>query len=178
MVKSMGPLRAYSTRSMERAIGVISKLVKSKTDAGVNASNIIERLAMRRYVDFFSDIQQELDLIKARPYKPESFWDHPSADPAAPQYWEPFRCGVVATESTVRSDSWSIPTATLYSCLQRFYRHILNGQGVLPPVNMHIDIAARAWIHSTEYSSAFYRHCRQEFRRSNHIVRFYGYNQK
>jgi hypothetical protein len=27
-------------------------------------------------------------------------------------------------------------------------------------------------------SSAFYRHCRQEFRRSNHIVRFYGYNQK
>lgn len=73
MVKPMGPLRAYSTRSMERAIGVISKLVKSKTDAGVNASNIIERLAMRRYVDFFSDIQQELDLIKARPYKPESF---------------------------------------------------------------------------------------------------------
>lgn len=174
----MGPLRAYSTRSMERAIGVISKLIKSKVDAGVNASNVIESLAMRHYVDFYSDIQQELNLIKARPYKPESYWDHPSTDPAAPQYWEPFRCGVLATESSVQSDNWSISTVTLYSCMQRFYRHVLNGQETLFPVNANIDIAARAWIDSTEYSSVFYRNCRQEFRRSNHIVRFYGYNQK
>lgn len=172
----MGPLRSYSARSMERAIGVISKLIKSKVDAGTNASNVIERLAMRRYLEFYSDIDQDLDVIKAKPYKPESFWEYPSSDPADPQYWEPFRCGFIATDAYVCSNNWSIFTAALYSRLQTFYNHILKGKKTLSPVNSNIDIAARAWIDSTVYSSVFYRHYRQEYRRSNHIVRFYGYN--
>ncbi|RCH82705.1 hypothetical protein CU097_003704, partial [Rhizopus azygosporus] len=163
MIKAMGPLRAYSFRPMERAFGAISTLIKSKVEAGINASNVVERLALRRYVDFYSDIQQELDPIRPRP---------------APQYWEPFRCGVVATECNVSSDNWSIPTDTLYSCLQQFYRHTLNGEESRSPIDINIDIAARAWINSTVYSSVYYRNYRQEFRRSNHIVKFYGYNNK
>lgn len=73
MIKAMGPLRAYSFRPMERAFGAISTLIKSKVEAGINASNVVERLALRRYVDFYSDIQQELDPIRPRPYKAESF---------------------------------------------------------------------------------------------------------
>ncbi len=178
MIKAMGPLRAYSSRSMERAIGVISTLIKSKVEAGINASNVVERLALRRYVDFYSDIQQELDLIRPRPYKAESFWNCSTEDQSAPQYWEPFRCGVVATDCNVSFGNWSIPTDALYSCLQQFYRHTLNGEESQSPVDINIDIAARAWINSTVYSSLFYRNYRQEFRRSNHIVKFYGYNNK
>ncbi|ORE01113.1 hypothetical protein BCV72DRAFT_310331 [Rhizopus microsporus var. microsporus] len=127
---------AYISRSIERALDIISTLIKSKIEAGINASNVVEPLAL----------QQKLDLVRPRPYGAESFWN----------------CS---------SDA-------LYSCLQQFYCHTLNGEESRPPVDINIDIAARVWINSTVYSSLFYRNYRQEFRRSNHIVKFYGYNNK
>ncbi|CEG81462.1 hypothetical protein RMATCC62417_15666 [Rhizopus microsporus] len=163
---------------MERALDIISTLIKSKIEAGINTSNVVEPLALRRYFDFYSDLQQELDPIQPRPYKAESFWNCSSDDPSAARYWKQFRCGVVATECNVSSGTRSIPTAALYSCLQQFYHHTLNGEESHFPVDINIDIAARAWINSTVYSSLFYRNYRQEFRRSNHIVKFYGYNNK
>ncbi|RCH81237.1 hypothetical protein CU097_003171, partial [Rhizopus azygosporus] len=44
--------------------------------------------------------------------------------------------------------------------------------------DINVYIAARAWINSTIYSSVYYYNYRQEFKHGNHIVKFYGYNNK
>ncbi|KAG2211734.1 hypothetical protein INT45_005428 [Circinella minor] len=42
-IKALGPLRGYSTRSAERAIGFFKRHVKSRASPWVNAGNIIKR---------------------------------------------------------------------------------------------------------------------------------------
>ncbi|KAG2209614.1 hypothetical protein INT45_013814, partial [Circinella minor] len=50
IVKALGPLRAYSTRSAERSIGFFKKHVKSRVSPGENAGNVIKRqLLMRNF---------------------------------------------------------------------------------------------------------------------------------
>ncbi|OAD71608.1 hypothetical protein PHYBLDRAFT_70060 [Phycomyces blakesleeanus NRRL 1555(-)] len=48
MISAFGPPCAYSTRSMERAIGKYSRAIKSNSAIGVNAGNIMVRLAHTR----------------------------------------------------------------------------------------------------------------------------------
>ncbi|OAD68811.1 hypothetical protein PHYBLDRAFT_149822 [Phycomyces blakesleeanus NRRL 1555(-)] len=50
MIDLYGPPRAYSTRSMERAIGEYSRSIKSNSQVSVNAGNIMIRLAQSRHV--------------------------------------------------------------------------------------------------------------------------------
>ncbi|OAD77927.1 hypothetical protein PHYBLDRAFT_73852 [Phycomyces blakesleeanus NRRL 1555(-)] len=50
MIDLYGPPRAYSTRSVERAIGEYSRSIKSNSQVSVNAGNIMIRLAQSRRV--------------------------------------------------------------------------------------------------------------------------------
>ncbi|OAD75379.1 hypothetical protein PHYBLDRAFT_166626 [Phycomyces blakesleeanus NRRL 1555(-)] len=51
MINAFGPPRAYSARSLERAIGEYSRSIKSNSAIGANAGNIMLRLACTRCVD-------------------------------------------------------------------------------------------------------------------------------
>ncbi|OAD72657.1 hypothetical protein PHYBLDRAFT_73064 [Phycomyces blakesleeanus NRRL 1555(-)] len=51
MIVVFGPPRAYSARSLERAIGEYFRLIKSNSAIGANAGNVMLRLAHTRYVD-------------------------------------------------------------------------------------------------------------------------------
>jgi hypothetical protein len=51
MIEQLGPMRAYSARSMERAIGKYKKLIKSKSNVAANAGNVMVRLATRAYIN-------------------------------------------------------------------------------------------------------------------------------
>ncbi|OAD75369.1 hypothetical protein PHYBLDRAFT_64293 [Phycomyces blakesleeanus NRRL 1555(-)] len=50
MIDLYGPPRAYSTRSVERAIGEYSRSIKSNSQVSVNAGNIMIRLAQSQHV--------------------------------------------------------------------------------------------------------------------------------
>ncbi|OAD75979.1 hypothetical protein PHYBLDRAFT_59509 [Phycomyces blakesleeanus NRRL 1555(-)] len=50
MIDLYGPPRAYSTRSVERAIGEYSRSIKSNSQVSVNAGNIMIRLVQSRHV--------------------------------------------------------------------------------------------------------------------------------
>lgn len=177
MIREFGPLRAYSTRSMERAIGNLSKSINSNVSSGRNASNIIEGLAINKILGLTIDIDDELDVIRPKPYKPSSFWKNPSGDSFDSQYWEPFKLNVSASSVSVGTQAWSLSTVAFLSCLKKFYQFT---EGPLfQPLDLSsntIDLAGRAWIDHTVYNSEFYRHYRREYRRNNSIVKFIGYN--
>ncbi|KAG1445366.1 hypothetical protein G6F56_009939 [Rhizopus delemar] len=156
IIRQMGPLRVYSTRSMERAIGNISKSIHSNIDSGKNASNIIEQ-----------------NLIKPKQYRPESFWPNPSENSDSAQLWEPFKLNIQTKDNTVGQ----LDIQPLQQSLNNFYRHISLNSSTELLVNV-IDLAGRAWIDNTVYNSEFYRHYRREYRRNNSIVMFNGYNNR
>ncbi|OAD76928.1 hypothetical protein PHYBLDRAFT_142435 [Phycomyces blakesleeanus NRRL 1555(-)] len=85
IVKQLGPLRCYSTRSMERVIDVFSKLIKSKCKGNHNASFLVERFTLHNYVNTAISIQNEIDLIQPKPYGRESYMDLPN-NPSGVQF--------------------------------------------------------------------------------------------
>ncbi|OAD74354.1 hypothetical protein PHYBLDRAFT_167768 [Phycomyces blakesleeanus NRRL 1555(-)] len=89
IVKQLGSLRCYSTRSMERVIGVFSKLIKSKCKSSRNASFLVERFTLHNYINIAISIQNEIDLIQPKLYGRESYMNL-SNDPSGAQLWEPF----------------------------------------------------------------------------------------
>lgn len=166
IIRQLGPLRAYSTRSMERAIGVFSKLINSKREGGKNASNIIERLAIQNYLNCILNLEELIDVIKPKPYAETSYINHPS-DLVGVQLWEPFFRVILNNQSTVEG----IEGRTLIKALKKFY--LRSGIGSIDLANNTIILAARFWNDCTVYSSCMYRRLKKETSRGNQYVMFY-----
>jgi len=49
VVRALGPLRAYSARPLERAIGQYSKMIRSRSRPGAQASNVMYKISAIRY---------------------------------------------------------------------------------------------------------------------------------
>ncbi|KAG2215835.1 hypothetical protein INT45_002904 [Circinella minor] len=67
----LGPLRAYSTRSAERAIGFFKRHIKQRVLPGANAANIIKRqLLLRTFERIYGEEEEVLDDAE----EPENFY--------------------------------------------------------------------------------------------------------
>ena len=167
MIRRQGPLRAYSTRSMERTIGVFSKLIKSKRSGGKNASNLIERLGLLSYINSVLDIESLVDLIKPASYSTNSYMNHPE-DRNGPQLWEPFSTVILNAGSTVEG----VSGGRFIKAVKRYYLRSNAAVGSVDFNNLEITLASRLWKNSTIFSSSRYRHIRNETSRGNHHVFF------
>ena len=88
LIKSYGPLRYYSCRSLERTIQKFTNLSKSKSQPIKETDNVFVRFS------FFKQHNDQLtkkDLYPARKQKPNSFKNHPlDFDGSQVQLWERF----------------------------------------------------------------------------------------
>ncbi|KAG2216539.1 hypothetical protein INT45_004230 [Circinella minor] len=66
----LGPLRAYSTRSAERAIGFFKRYIKQRVLPGANAANIIKRQLLLRTFECVYGEEEVLDDAE----EPENFY--------------------------------------------------------------------------------------------------------
>lgn len=166
IIRKQGPLRAYSTRSMERVIGVLSKLIKSKRKGGRNASLLVERFAIRNYVNAVIDIQDELNVIRPQSYNEASFMNL-STDASGAQLWEPFNRAISLEDQSIEG----VAGATVKQVLLRYYRRS-SGVNTDAVGGNSLVVAGRLWRDSTVFSSCMYRRRMNEFSRGNHYVMF------
>ncbi|KAI8967320.1 hypothetical protein BDB01DRAFT_734017 [Pilobolus umbonatus] len=172
ITKSLGPMRAYSTRPMERTIGKYARMIKSRVDSGVNAGNIFERIAIRNLVNMYVNIEDEVDIIAPKPYNDSTFIDHPSRHPNNPQLWSPFlETPLNLLELDTADDICGNPVTnqTILDHLQHYY-FTHNHHPIVS--NYNIQPAGRAWINHSMFSSCMNRKKMNEFRRGNHHVMF------
>ncbi|KAI9488089.1 hypothetical protein BDB00DRAFT_849943 [Zychaea mexicana] len=73
-IEALGPLRGYSTRSAERAIGFFEKHVKSRVSPGANAGNIIKRQLLMRN---FERVYNPEDFLQDQPQESSYYTDSP-----------------------------------------------------------------------------------------------------
>ncbi|OAD65336.1 hypothetical protein PHYBLDRAFT_176248 [Phycomyces blakesleeanus NRRL 1555(-)] len=147
IIKQQGPLQCYSTCSMERVIGVFSKLIKSKSKGGRNASFLVKRFAIHNYTSTAISICDEINLIRPKPYGRESYMDLPN-DPSGAQLWEPFHQFVNLNNDSVEG----VGGPSVKEALLKYYRRTtgLTGHEFGDSV---VVVVARLWMDSTVYSS-------------------------
>ncbi|OAD67251.1 hypothetical protein PHYBLDRAFT_63754 [Phycomyces blakesleeanus NRRL 1555(-)] len=166
IVKQLGPLRCYSTRSIERVIGVFSKLIKSKCKGCCNASFLVERFTLHNYINTAISIQNEIDLIQPKPYGRESYMDLPN-DFSGAQLWEPFHRFAHLNDDLVEG----VSSPSVKDALTRYYQRT-SGLMISNIGDFTIVVAGRLWMNSTMYSSCIYQQRRNERSRGNHYVMF------
>ncbi|OAD68523.1 hypothetical protein PHYBLDRAFT_172950 [Phycomyces blakesleeanus NRRL 1555(-)] len=166
IVKQLGPLRCYSTRSMERVIGVFSKLIKSKCKGGRNASFLVERFTLHNYVNTAISIQNEIDLIQPKPYGRESHMHLPN-DFSGAQLWEPFHRFAHLNDDLVEG----VSGPSVKDALTRYYQRT-SGLMISNIGDFTIVVAGRLWMNPTVYSSCMYQQRRNERSRGNHYMMF------
>ncbi|OAD71978.1 C2H2-type zinc finger transcription factor [Phycomyces blakesleeanus NRRL 1555(-)] len=142
IIKQQGPLRCYSTHSMER------------------------RFAIHNYTSTAISICDEINLIWPKPYGRESYMDLPN-DPSGAQLWEPFHQFVNLNDDLVEG----VGGPSVKEALLKYYRRTtgLTGHEFGDSV---VVVAARLWMDSTVYSSCMYRRKKNETSRGNHYVMF------
>lgn len=88
LIEDMGPMRAYSCRSIERTIKVFTNLITATTKVAVNSSNIF-----RRYHHYHRHAIQRIQQahFPESPINPNSYRVHPQAgDGDHGELWESF----------------------------------------------------------------------------------------
>lgn len=174
VIRKLGPMRSYSTRPLERTIGKYSKLIKSRVESGVNASNQIERLSVRGYINTAMDLNEELDVIQTRPCRESDFIDSPSEDAGSHQLWAPFIENLdLQSDSNDNFARFGVPVSNsaILNALTRYYARSSSGS-TIEIDDATITVAGRAWIHSTTYSSVFNKKVINEYRRGNNYIMF------
>lgn len=174
MIRRQGPLRAYSTRSMERVIGKFSKLINSKTKGGRNASNLVEKFAVKNYLNATLNLKELLNPIAPESYSDSSYIDDPN-DSRGAQLWEPFEEESLVFSVEPQDEVEGVTGRSILKALQKYY--IRNsGDQDFSVQNQTITVAARLWKDSTIFGSNMYRRINRETSRGNHLVMFTSYH--
>lgn len=175
VVRNLGPMRAYSTRPLERTIGRYSKLIKSKVDTGTNAGNLVEKISIQNHIVSLIDIEAKLNPQTKASYNDKSYINCPSGKSDSSQLWSPilkkFDMNSIENDYSSLLDI-TISNNIIQNALIRYYNRSLPGILTLQLPNSIIDIAGRALINSTLYSSVFRRKQINEYRRGNHHIMF------
>ncbi|OAD66745.1 hypothetical protein PHYBLDRAFT_70261 [Phycomyces blakesleeanus NRRL 1555(-)] len=151
IIKQQGPLRCYSTQSMERVIGIFSKLIKSKSKGGQNASFLIKRFAIHNYTSTAISICDEINLIRPKPYGRESYMDLPN-DPSGAQLWEPFHQFVNLNDDLVEG----VGGPSVKEALLKYYQrttvltgHEFGDSVVVVAAHLNRNVIVHSWLVGT-----------------------------
>ncbi|KAK4509116.1 uncharacterized protein ATC70_007466 [Mucor velutinosus] len=176
MIREMGPIVAYSSRSQERSIGKFGDLITGKSRRGKQSSNLIEIVAIRNQLKRIFDSNEFLQGIRPQPYASTTYLNHPESLTSS-QLWEPNQEETnldhhFGFDGTDRAELHGVPIARFKRALSKYYCRIFSLQRLNSPLSMTIKVAHRALIGSTVIGSEIYREKMHEFRRSNHLVMF------
>ncbi|OAD74819.1 hypothetical protein PHYBLDRAFT_61130 [Phycomyces blakesleeanus NRRL 1555(-)] len=151
IIKQQGPLRCYSTRSIERVIGVFSKLIKSKSKGGQNASFLVKQFAIHNYTSTAISICDEVNLIRPKPYGRESYMDLPN-DPSGAQLWELFHQLVNLNDDSVEG----VGSPSVKEALSKYYQrttgltgHEFGDSVVVVATHLNRNVIVHSWLVGT-----------------------------
>lgn len=165
MIRSMGPLRAYSCRPMERMIGKYKRLAHSRIAAGENIGNIMELLALFAFLKDTGMVS--LEPLESKPlYKDNTFDYHPSGVKEAPQLWDLTKIAIDINDKS--GVILGVPITKVEAALRSYMRR-LNMVGTSMQQTI-IFPAKRLWRDSQVISSALYTFSKKGIQRSSEFV--------
>lgn len=160
VVSALGPLPLYGARAMERAANLYSNSIGSRSAAGVNVMNVLDRLHGIRYVqNTYNATQNEIS------YASDSF-ESISDAPDAPQLWGPFE-EIFITELEEHAEL-GISQPVFEEALESYWTHTEHPDVDDVLKNDRLRICGRLWRHNIIHTSLYYR--RQRSRCNNYCT--------
>lgn len=163
LIRQMGPLRAYSCRSMERTIKLFTNLIKSTSHTGVNASNILRRQSNQNKMA----VRQLLEV--QFPSRPAQVGDYETS-PSGLQVWKPSRSVSLLGDGD-EDICFGTTRSRLIAGLKSYYTR-LSGERVISLEMADIELFGRAWRDSFVYSSTMNRRIKNLQTRADNVVLF------
>ncbi|KAI8323632.1 hypothetical protein EDC96DRAFT_595496 [Choanephora cucurbitarum] len=173
IIKKLGPMTAYSVRTMERSIGSLKKKMKASNRAGINAGNIIE---IDQLIDFI-DVHQLVDLrVDVEEVKDNSERGLSPNDPSDSRLRGPFAKQDISFRVT---DASKTIGGVLFKHLAKAIIHMnARHQGNKRPtwddhqIRHKIKIAAKMADGKFLYGSDFYRHTNTTIQKEGYYALF------
>lgn len=162
----MGPLRALSRHSMERAIKGVSNLITSKYKPGVNSSNV--NMKILHYSKY--RITQTLDEMVIK--KPKKWIVSYAILQMQAILYQSY--GALLEKDNI--NRYGVSNQEAIDGIKVFYGRHCSLHAESLTINHDIVIAARAWKDDTILKSHFYSNINRLLIRSNNIVLFEGKN--
>jgi hypothetical protein len=167
ILRECGNIVAFSSRPLERCIGQFKKLIKSKSDPGANAANVMDRILL---FNMFSQCggmdREDIPVIQPRSYKDASFLDNRSNPRITTQLWQPI-------QSFFFTDypSLNITSDHFNAALKHYYKR--SKISFTPLTNEPFQPSLQVWFDEHHiYGSELHRIKKNETRRSNHYIFF------
>lgn len=168
IIEQVGPLKAYSCRSLERTIKKFRNLANGHRDLGVNSSNVLANHTRYNTV-YMQDIYTR--LRPNRQNAENSFLSHPSGDRSLPQLWEPFCDESLEGDGVV--NCCGVQRTKVARALKKFYARTYGRSDDVNNTSFRITIAGNAWKDSIVISSVYAYNNKSLVRsRANNIVLF------
>ncbi|KAK4514155.1 uncharacterized protein ATC70_001742 [Mucor velutinosus] len=169
MIKAQGLPASTSSRSIERSIGRYKRLISARTDVGIHAGNIIDRLAIMRAIkasttgdgtgdgkDKLNDLDARIILLVPRRYDPITFVNLKNDNGNGSQLCYP----VIHTTVSNIPTSINVNTPLFVKAMQSYYDRQYSTD-VLQNVHINdqldIVVSGSAWAYNCTYRSEYYR---------------------
>jgi hypothetical protein len=169
IIRNLGPLNVYSTRSQERAIGRYTELITAKVRTNVQASNLIEKMAIRSFMSHSIDVETTANILRPAPLSSSSYRDNDDDPSSDTQLWEPFL--EIDFNAAPMEAFEGVEMNKIKKAMNSYYRRQFSDRGVSVQ-GFEVVVAGRAWVNSLVIGSQRYRNLKHEFRRANHYVMF------
>ena len=137
-------------------------MIKSKADAGTNASNVVERNAL------FNLAKLKMHWITKQQVETEDFRCLPE-DVDGPQLWEPF---VKAVIDNSNDELEGVKRSKILGALKKHYGRLIGVKAEDIEVDKDIECSGRLWKDSWIISPCLYRRYKKETSRGNNFVMF------
>lgn len=133
----MGPIVAYGTRIQERCIGKFSSVITGKVRTNVQASNLIETVAIGNRLKRKFNANDFLQVIRPNSYSEDSYINHPNNLTSA-QLWEPIE-EINLSASNLSDHFQNVPISKIKRAINKFYCRLFSvqqlDQNALPIIN-------------------------------------------
>jgi hypothetical protein len=161
---------------MERAIGSFKRLINARTNIGVNAGNVVDRLALMRAVMSFGEddgsLDDEINLLVPRKFGNGTYIDQKSDDEGSgSQLWAPLLPKCKIAEISIGDKNKFF--AALKSYYKRTYSDDILATVTIDP-SLNVSIAGCGWAYNYVYRSEFSREHTGAKARGSHYVMVYA----
>ena len=148
-MRSMGPMSFYSAYAMEHAIGEIKQKIKSRSAPGVNAGNVMYKLAAHRYNERIKNQTSNLSTNNDKQILTTSWNDDDS------EIWGPFWAGIISEYARYDFET----------CLRNYWHIHINDLN--DNINSTVEFGSRLWLNERDVTGSSYRnqggHRRDDF---------------
>ena len=133
----MGPIVAYKTCAQERCIGKFSSVITGKVRTNVQASNLIETVAIGNRLKRTFNANDFLQGIRPNSYSEDSYINHQNNLTRA-QLWEPIE-EINLSASNLSDHFQNVPISKIKRAINKFYCRLFSvqqlDQNALPIIN-------------------------------------------